>query len=149
MISNLHFTDWEIAMRNHIWQNSQLRKNWKILKKLCHKSYNGWMKMHGLLKKTNLKNISTMCLRLTHQCTIDQFNIMKGIDIFYIKIGKRNTMKLFNTCHSLTKRHWNWTRPILGWKIGLLNIYKKSTPLLNIFMKSLKNNMINNWTRIL
>lgn len=63
--------------------------------------------MHGQPKRTNSKSNLITCLRPTHQCTIDQSNIMKGIDIFNIKLGKKNTTKLFNTCHSLTKRHWN------------------------------------------
>lgn len=140
MILNLHFINWEIVTMNLIWQNSLLRKNCKISKKLCLKNCNGWMKMHGLLKKMISRSISITFFRLTHQCITDLLSIMKD---------KRNTTKQSNIYRLLTKRPLNWIRHMNGWRIRSLNIWKRLMRLLNTFMISLKNSMNNNWTKIL
>lgn len=57
--------------------------NLKILKKLFKKNYYGQIKMHGLLKKMNLKKNMDSYIKLMSLCTIGLLNINKGKIICY------------------------------------------------------------------
>lgn len=92
---NQPFIDLRTVMKILIYSNSRNKQKWKILRKQFHKNLNGSIRMHGLLRKTNLKSILTMSSKHTRPCITDHSNIMKE---------KRSIMRLCSFYLTLMRR---------------------------------------------
>lgn len=77
-IWNPPFTDSRTATKNLTSWNFLRKRNWKTWKKWFQKSWNGWTKTPGLLKRTSSKSNTTTFSRPTRPCTTDPLSTLKG-----------------------------------------------------------------------